>query len=66
MCAPLCDDKGKVRYFIGAQVDVARLAENGAGVESIRAFLPEDSQKDPETKTRIQQQHGSQHNKNSW
>jgi hypothetical protein len=66
MCAPLFDDKGKVRYFIGAQVDVTGLVENGAGVESFRAFLQKDSQKDPETKTGIQQQHGSQHNKNSW
>jgi hypothetical protein len=51
MCAPLFDDKGKVRYFIGAQVDVTGLVENGAGVESFRAFLQKDSQKDPETKT---------------
>jgi hypothetical protein len=45
MCAPLFDDKGKVRYFIGAQVDVTGLVENGAGVESFRAFLQKDSQK---------------------
>jgi hypothetical protein len=42
MCAPLFDDKGQVRYFIGAQVDVSGLIEQGSGVESFRALLQSD------------------------
>lgn len=25
-CAPLCDSQGRVKYFIGAQIDVSGLA----------------------------------------
>ena len=42
MCAPLFDDKGIVRYFIGAQVDVSGLVEEGRGIESFRALLQSD------------------------
>ncbi|KAJ5766332.1 PAS-associated C-terminal [Penicillium nucicola] len=35
-CAPLCDSRGKVRYFIGAQVDVSGLAMEGAQMESLQ------------------------------
>jgi hypothetical protein len=44
MCAPLNDDKGTVRYFIGAQVDVSGLVVDGRGIESFRAFLQSDTQ----------------------
>ncbi|OOF91582.1 hypothetical protein ASPCADRAFT_56894 [Aspergillus carbonarius ITEM 5010] len=37
-CAPLCDSHGKVRYFIGAQIDVSGLAMDGAQMESLRAL----------------------------
>lgn len=42
MCAPLYDDKGAVRYFIGAQVDVTGLVGEGQGIESFRALLHSD------------------------
>ncbi|RAL16573.1 uncharacterized protein BO97DRAFT_440318 [Aspergillus homomorphus CBS 101889] len=37
-CAPLCDSRGTVRYFIGAQIDVSGLAMDGAQMESLRAL----------------------------
>lgn len=33
-CAPLCDSQGRVKYFIGAQIDVSGLAMEGASMES--------------------------------
>lgn len=39
MIAPLHDDKGTVRYFLGAQVDVTGLVENGRGLEGFDRFL---------------------------
>jgi len=44
MCAPLYDDKGVVRYFIGAQVDVTGLVQEGMGIESFRTLLQKDRQ----------------------
>lgn len=35
-CAPLCDSHGKIRYFIGAQIDVSGLAMEGAQMESLQ------------------------------
>lgn len=35
-CAPLCDSQGKIRYFIGAQIDVSGLAMEGAQMESLQ------------------------------
>ncbi|KAJ5084074.1 PAS-associated C-terminal [Penicillium alfredii] len=34
-CAPLCDSQGRVKYFIGAQIDVSGLAMDGAQMESL-------------------------------
>ncbi|CEJ61179.1 hypothetical protein PMG11_09718 [Penicillium brasilianum] len=34
-CAPLCDSKGRVKYHIGAQIDVSGLALDGAQMESL-------------------------------
>jgi len=50
MISPLYDDKGVVRYFIGAQVDVSALIEEGKGIESFRALLRKD-QDDQATET---------------
>lgn len=36
--APLCDSSGKIRYFIGAQIDVSGLAMEGAQMESLQEF----------------------------
>lgn len=35
-CAPLCDSTGKIRYFIGAQIDVSGLAMEGAQMDSLQ------------------------------
>ncbi|KAI3076637.1 hypothetical protein CBS147343_4236 [Aspergillus niger] len=35
-CAPLCDSHGRVRYFIGAQIDVSGLVMDGVQMESLR------------------------------
>nr|POE47551.1 phototropin-2 [Quercus suber] len=39
MMAPLYDNKGQVRYFLGAQIDVSSLVEEGRGVESFSQLL---------------------------
>lgn len=39
MIAPLYDNKGAVRYFLGCQIDVSSLIENGRGVESFAQLL---------------------------
>jgi hypothetical protein len=39
MCAPLCDNRGKVRYFIGAQVDVSGLVKECTGLESLERLV---------------------------
>jgi hypothetical protein len=35
MCAPLCDSRGTIRYFIGAQVDVSGLVKECSDMESL-------------------------------
>lgn len=42
MIAPLYDNKGAVRYFIGAQIDVNGLIEGGRGLDSFEKLLGED------------------------
>lgn len=39
MTAPLTDQRGNVRYFIGAQIDITRLLEGGRGLESFKQLL---------------------------
>ncbi|KAL8926487.1 MAG: hypothetical protein Q9172_001790 [Xanthocarpia lactea] len=41
MTAPLYDNKGVVRYFIGAQVDISGLVEEGRGLDSFERYLTE-------------------------
>ncbi|MCJ1245055.1 hypothetical protein MMC30_002256 [Trapelia coarctata] len=45
MIAPLFDNRGSVRYFIGAQVDVTRLVEDGRGIDSFERLLAEGTVK---------------------
>ena len=42
MTAPLCDNRGQVRYYIGCQLDVTGLVEEGRGIESFAHLLAED------------------------
>ncbi|KAI0996295.1 hypothetical protein K3495_g11885 [Podosphaera aphanis] len=39
MCAPLCDSKGNIRYFIGAQVDVSGLVKECSELESFKRLV---------------------------
>ncbi|KAL8929928.1 MAG: hypothetical protein Q9208_001072 [Pyrenodesmia sp. 3 TL-2023] len=42
MTAPLYDNKGTIRYFIGAQVDITGLVEEGRGLDSLEKLLNEN------------------------
>ena len=42
MIAPLYDNKGQVRYFLGCQIDVSPLVEGGKGLESFATLLAQD------------------------
>ena len=42
MVAPLFDNKGRVRYFIGCQIDISNLIDGGRGLESFRRLLAQD------------------------
>ncbi len=39
MIAPLCDSRGKIRYFIGAQVDVSGLVKECYDLESLKRLM---------------------------
>ncbi|KAL8718740.1 MAG: hypothetical protein Q9225_004158 [Loekoesia sp. 1 TL-2023] len=41
MTAPLYDNKGTVKYFLGAQVDISGLVEEGRGLDSLEKHLAE-------------------------
>ncbi|KAL8638929.1 MAG: hypothetical protein Q9228_003961, partial [Teloschistes exilis] len=41
MTAPLYDNKGVVKYYIGAQVDISGLVEEGRGLDSLERLLNE-------------------------
>lgn len=38
MCSPLCDSRGTIRYFIGAQVDVSGLVKECSDLESLKGL----------------------------
>ncbi|KAK3703386.1 hypothetical protein LTR37_014492 [Vermiconidia calcicola] len=42
MIAPLYDNKGGVRYFLGCQIDVSPLIEGGRGLDSFSRLLKHD------------------------
>lgn len=44
MIAPLYDNRGNVRYFLGAQVDVSGLVEEGRGLETFARYLEDKAQ----------------------
>ena len=49
MTAPLFDNKGKIRYILGAQIDVSGLVEEGRGLESFERLLKEKNQRNRES-----------------
>lgn len=42
LIAPLYDNKGTVRYYLGAQIDVSSLIEDGRGLESFAQLLAQE------------------------
>lgn len=42
MIAPLYDNRGRIRYFIGCQIDITNLIEGGRGLESFQRLLSQD------------------------
>ena len=42
MVAPLCDSRGKIRYHIGAQVDVSGLVKDCTDLESLQRLVDRD------------------------
>lgn len=42
LLAPLYDNKGSVRYFLGAQIDVSSLVQGGRGMESFAQLIAKD------------------------
>jgi hypothetical protein len=42
MCAPLLDNRGKTRYFIGAQVDVSDLCKDATDLPGLQRLLAKE------------------------
>ena len=42
MIAPLCDSRGKIRYFIGAQVDVTGLVKDCTDMETLQHLIAKE------------------------
>ena len=42
MVAPLCDSRGKIRYFIGAQVDVSGLVKDCTDLETLQRLVVQE------------------------
>lgn len=39
MCAPLYDHSGKIRYFLGAQVDISATVNEGTDLDSLQRLI---------------------------
>jgi len=48
MTAPLCDSRGVIRYFIGAQVDVSGLVKECSDLESLQRLVDKDEKTEEE------------------
>ena len=42
MVAPLCDSRGKIRYFIGAQVDISGLVKDCTDLETLQRLVVQE------------------------
>ena len=49
MIAPLCDSRGKIRYHIGAQVDVSGLAKDCTDLESLQKLVNQQQVQRPDS-----------------
>ena len=47
MIAPLCDSRGKIRYHIGAQVDVSGLVKDCTDLDSLRTLIMNGQRNQP-------------------
>ena len=47
MIAPMYDNKGEVRYFLGAQIDISPFIEGGKGMDSFAQLLAQDRSDGP-------------------
>ncbi|KAK3940705.1 putative hisactophilin c49s mutant phototropin phy3 fusion protein [Diplogelasinospora grovesii] len=45
LLAPLFDSRGRIQYFLGAQVDVSGLARNSAGLDGLKRLVEEEELK---------------------
>ena len=54
MIAPLCDSRGKIRYFIGAQVDVSGLVKDCTDLESLQRLVIEQRRNNDEMNGNIE------------
>lgn len=52
MIAPLCDSRGKLRYFIGAQVDVSGLVKECTDLDSLQQLIERQRPRGSESGTR--------------
>lgn len=51
MTAPLCDSRGTIRYFIGAQVDVSGLVKECSDMESLSRLIATSDEANVDTNT---------------
>lgn len=51
MTAPLCDSRGTIRYFIGAQVDVSGLVKECSDMESLKRLVVMSDEANTDTNT---------------
>ena len=49
MIAPLCDSRGKIRYYIGAQVDVSGLVKDCTDLESLQQLVVREQSEHKDT-----------------
>lgn len=46
MCAPLYDNSGKIRYFLGAQVDISTTVNEGTDLDSLHRLIEQKERGD--------------------
>ena len=66
MIAPLCDSRGKIRYFIGAQVDVSGLAKDCTDMETLQLLVDQNQVSESNGASGRSQQHITQDAKDDF
>jgi len=57
MVAPLCDSRGKIRYHIGAQVDVSGVVKDCTDLESLQRLVDREQNRQKRGDVDSQQEH---------